>query len=226
VTLLSEQYRDEARIGYWASQEQYSTQQLIEFTKEAEREGIITNMTSDHFHPWWHDGGYGNFTWVWIAAAAERTKKMQFVTGVTAAVYRYNPGIIAQAFASLDVLHPGRMSLGLGSGEAMNEVPLGFDWPDTKVRLASSMALALGSRDYLPPNASSLRNNEYEADAIGVSITRDLRSAISCLRRLSGNNLDAPLHQWELFDSPIPAMALGEKIHQLKSSTNLAGIYE
>jgi len=93
-------------------------------------------MKSDHFHPWWHDGGYGNFTWVWLAAAAERTKKMQFVTGVTAAVCRYNPGIIAQAFASLDVLHPGRISLGVGSGEAMNEVPLGFDWPDTRVKLA------------------------------------------------------------------------------------------
>ena len=61
---------------------------------------------------------------------------MQFVTGVTAAVYRYNPGIIAQAFASLDVLHPGRISLGVGSGEAMNEVPLGFDWPDAKIRLS------------------------------------------------------------------------------------------
>ena len=127
---------NEASIGYWASQEQYSMQQLIEFVKEAEKGGIITTMTSDHFHPWWHDGGYGNFTWVWIATAAERTKKMQFLTGVTAAVYRYNPGIIAQAFASLDVLHPGRISLGVGSGEAMNEVPLGFDWPAAKVRLA------------------------------------------------------------------------------------------
>jgi coenzyme F420-dependent glucose-6-phosphate dehydrogenase len=128
--------RPETSVGYWASQEQYSMEQLIEFVKEAEKGGIITAMTSDHFHPWWHDGGYGNFTWVWLAAVAERTKKMHFVTGVTAAVYRYNPGIIAQAFASLDVLYPGRISLGIGSGEAMNEVPLGFDWPDAKVRLA------------------------------------------------------------------------------------------
>jgi len=104
-----------ASIGYWASQEQYSMQQLIGFVKEAEKGGISTTMTSDHFHPWWHDGGYGNFTWVWLATAAERTKKMHFVTGVTAAVYRYNPGIIAQAFASLDVLHPGRISLGVGA---------------------------------------------------------------------------------------------------------------
>jgi alkanesulfonate monooxygenase SsuD/methylene tetrahydromethanopterin reductase-like flavin-dependent oxidoreductase (luciferase family) len=66
---ITEQYLDEASIGYWASQEQYFMQQLIEFVKEAEREGINTIMTSDHLHPWWHDGGYGNFIWVWLAAA-------------------------------------------------------------------------------------------------------------------------------------------------------------
>ena len=71
-------------------------------------------MTSDHFHPWWHDNAFGNFTWVWLAAAAERTKRMKFVTGVTAPIYRYHPAVIAQAFASLDVLYPGRIALGLG----------------------------------------------------------------------------------------------------------------
>jgi coenzyme F420-dependent glucose-6-phosphate dehydrogenase len=124
------------RLGYWASQEQYAMQDLLKFVIEAEKYGFDSCLTSDHFHPWWHDNGYGNFTWIWIAAAAERTKNMQFITGVTAAVYRYNPGIIAQAFASLDVLYPGRIGLGIGTGEAMNEVPLGFDWPDAKTRLA------------------------------------------------------------------------------------------
>ena len=92
-------------------------------------------MTSDHFHPWWHDNAYGNFAWVWIAAAAERTKRMQFVTGVTAPIFRYHPAIIAQAFASLDILYPGRIGLGLGTGESMNETSLGFDWPRPKARL-------------------------------------------------------------------------------------------
>src|SRR5688500_8559643 len=122
-------------LGYWASQEQYSMQNLLEFVVEAEKGGFTSVLTSDHFHPWWHDNGFGNFTWVWLTAAAERTKKMKFTTGVTAAVYRYNPGIIAQAFASLDVLYPGRIGLGIGTGEAMNEVPLGFDWPDAGIRL-------------------------------------------------------------------------------------------
>jgi G6PDH family F420-dependent oxidoreductase len=123
-------------IGYWASQEQYSMHDLLKFVTEAECGGFKTCLTSDHFHPWWHDNGYGNFTWIWLAAAAERTKQIEFVTGVTAAVYRYNPAIIAQAFASLDVLYKGRIGLGVGTGEAMNEVPVGFDWPAADVRLA------------------------------------------------------------------------------------------
>ncbi len=122
-------------IGYWASQEQYSMQDLIRFVIEAEKGGFTTTMTSDHFHPWWHDNGYGNFTWVWLAAAAERTKNMNFITGVTSPIYRYNPAIIAQAFASLDVLYPGRISLGLGTGEAMNEVSVGFNWTTPEIRL-------------------------------------------------------------------------------------------
>jgi coenzyme F420-dependent glucose-6-phosphate dehydrogenase len=124
-----------ASIGYWAAHEQYSMHELLKFVVEAEKVRFTTAMTSDHFHPWWHDNAYGNFTWIWIAAAAEHTKRIRFVTGVTAPVYRYHPAIIAQAFASLDVLYPGRIGLGLGSGEAMNEVPLGFDWPRAKARL-------------------------------------------------------------------------------------------
>ena len=61
-------------VGYWASQEQYSMQDLLKFVAEAEKGGFNSCLTSDHLHPWWHDNRYGNFTWVWIAAAAERTK--------------------------------------------------------------------------------------------------------------------------------------------------------
>lgn len=107
-------------VGYWTSQEQYSMHDLIKFVIEAEKGGFTTTMTSDHFHPWWHDNGYGNFTWVWLAATAKMTKNMRFVTGVTAAVYWYNPAIIAQDFVSLDVLYPGRIALGVGTEEAMN----------------------------------------------------------------------------------------------------------
>jgi coenzyme F420-dependent glucose-6-phosphate dehydrogenase len=122
-------------IGYWVAHEQYPMQDLFQFVIEAEKSGFRTTMTSDHFHPWWHNGGYSNFAWIWIAVAANMTKKMQFITGVTAPTYRYHPAIIAQAFASLDTLFPNRIGLGIGTGEAMNEVPLGYDWPSPKFRL-------------------------------------------------------------------------------------------
>lgn len=124
------------RIGYWAANEQYPMSKLLEFVVHAEKRGFSATMTSDHFHPWWHTNARGNFTWVWIAAAAERTQGMKFTTGVTSPVYRYNPVIIAQAFASLDELYPGRVALGIGSGESLNEVPPGFDWPVPEERLA------------------------------------------------------------------------------------------
>jgi coenzyme F420-dependent glucose-6-phosphate dehydrogenase len=127
--------KEQKLIGYWAAHEQYSLQHLLKFVIEAEKSGFTTTMTSDHFHPWWHDNAFGNFTWVWIAVAAEKTRKMQFVTGVTSPIYRYHPAIIAQAFASLDVLYPGRIGLGLGTGEALNEVSLGLEWPSQRFRL-------------------------------------------------------------------------------------------
>jgi len=158
-------------IGYWASQEQYSMQQLIDFVKEAEKGGFESTLTSDHFHPWSHTNGHGNFTWVWISAAAKRTKKMKFLTGVTAGVYRYNPGIIAQAFASLDVLYPGRIGLGVGSGEAMNEVPLGFDWPSAEIRVERTIeAIEIINKlwirnDNKSRNSEPSFSNDSKADA-------------------------------------------------------------
>src|SRR5918993_4460317 len=166
-------------VGYWASQEQYSMHDLIKFVIEAEGGGFNTCLTSDHFHPWWHDNGYGNFTWVWLAAAAERTKSMEFLTGVTAGVYRYNPGIIAQAFASLDVLYPGRIGLGVGSGEAMNEVPLGFDWPPAEIRVertieAIQIINKLWSRDRTLKNSErSLNIDSEENNSREASIDDD-----------------------------------------------------
>jgi coenzyme F420-dependent glucose-6-phosphate dehydrogenase len=147
-------------------------QQLIDFVKEAEKGGFESTLTSDHFHPWSHTNGHGNFTWVWLSAVAERTKKMKFTTGVTAAVYRYNPGLIAQAFASLDVLYPGRIGLGVGSGEAMNEVTLGFDWPPAEIRVDRTVESiqiikklwnksATGYNDFEDSRINNKKNNNF-----------------------------------------------------------------
>jgi coenzyme F420-dependent glucose-6-phosphate dehydrogenase len=155
---------DNPSLGYWAAHEQYSMQDLLRFVVEAEKNGFTTTMTSDHFHPWWHDNAYGNFAWVWIAAAAQRTRRMQFVTGVTAPIFRYHPAIIAQAFASLDILYPGRIGLGLGTGESMNETPLGFDWPRPKARLKRVIEAAQIIRKLWQQKTNNDDNNDYDDD--------------------------------------------------------------
>lgn len=82
------------------------------------------------------------------------------------------------------------------------------------------VAFVLLSKSHLPPNAETLRNQEYEADRMAVSITRDIESAISCLSKLVGNNMNAPSHTWELFDSIFPAMTMGQRIEVLRCSFN------
>lgn len=118
------------RLGYWCAQEQYDPNKLLENAVHAEVVGFDIIVTSDHFHPWSDTGGQSGFPWVWLAAAAQRTREVEVGTAVTTPTFRYHPAIVAQAFATLDSLFPGRIFLTLGTGHAMNERPLGFSWPD------------------------------------------------------------------------------------------------
>ncbi len=122
------------RFGYRAVAEQYSPTRLLEFASMAEKQGFEFVSISDHFHPWFHRGGHAAFAWAWIVAAAERTKRVSFGTGVTTPINRYHPAVVAQAFATLGAMYPGRVYLGLGTGEAMNEVPIGQRWPPFRER--------------------------------------------------------------------------------------------
>ena len=90
---------------------------------------------SDHFLPWIPSEAC-TFAWSWLASAAERTKRIALGTSVTAPTLRYNPAIVAQAFATLGTQYPGRIFLGLGTGEALNEVPAGAPWPPLRQRIA------------------------------------------------------------------------------------------
>lgn len=113
----------------------YTPNQLLEHAVLAEKHGFKTLTVSDHFHPWTHSRAHCSFAWVLITAAAERTKNTNIGTFVTAPILRYNPAIIAQAFATLGVLYKNRIFLALGSGEAINEVSVGYHWPDFKERV-------------------------------------------------------------------------------------------
>jgi coenzyme F420-dependent glucose-6-phosphate dehydrogenase len=123
------------KIGYQAQLERYQPLPLLDYSVEAEKAGFDTIWTSDHFHPWAHTDASCGFSWVWMAALAERTKRVEIATGVMCPTIRYHPGIVAQAFATLGNMYPGRIFMGLGTGEAMNEVPLGYAWPPFKERV-------------------------------------------------------------------------------------------
>jgi coenzyme F420-dependent glucose-6-phosphate dehydrogenase len=116
-------------MQYWfaTSTEEFTPSEMLEQAKAAERAGFDGLGTSDHFAPWFPDGQAAQ-AWVYLGALGQATQSM-IGTGVTPIVHHYHPGLVAQAFMSLEELYPGRVFLGAGSGESVNETPLGMDWP-------------------------------------------------------------------------------------------------
>ena len=109
------------RLGYKASAEQFGPRELLDFALAAEENGFESVFISDHFQPWRHSDGHAPFAFAWLAAAGERTKRVALGTSVVTPTFRYHPAIVAQAFGTLGVLLPGRVILGVGTGEHLNE---------------------------------------------------------------------------------------------------------
>src|SRR6267378_6856554 len=124
------------RLGYKASAEQFGPRKLLDFAIAAEHHGFDSVFVSDHFQPWRHSDGHAPFAFAWLAAAGERTSKVALGTSVVTPTFRYHPAIVAQAFGTLGSLYPGRMILGVGTGEHLNEGALGIQWPDNRERFA------------------------------------------------------------------------------------------
>jgi len=125
------------KIGYKASAEQFGPRQLVEFGVAAEQHGFDSAVVSDHYQPWRHEGGHAPFSISWMTAVGERTRTITLGTSVLTATFRYNPAVIAQAFATMGCLYPDRIMLGLGTGEALNDVAVtGIQWPEFKERFA------------------------------------------------------------------------------------------
>ena len=125
------------RLGYKASAEQFGPNELLDFSCYAEEMGFDSVFISDHFQPWKHTEGHAPYSFAWLGALGARTKRIIIGTSVVTPTFRYHPSIVAQAVATLAVMNPNRVVLGLGSGESLNEVPaLGFKWPGFKERQA------------------------------------------------------------------------------------------
>jgi coenzyme F420-dependent glucose-6-phosphate dehydrogenase len=123
------------RYGYKASAEQFGPRELLEFARRAEADGLDTIAVSDHFQPWRHHGGHAPNVLPWLGALGQATESARLGTSVLTPTMRYHPSVIAQAFATLGCLLPGRVVLGVGTGESMNETPAtAAPWPGAKER--------------------------------------------------------------------------------------------
>jgi coenzyme F420-dependent glucose-6-phosphate dehydrogenase len=124
-------------VGYKASAEQFGPRALVELGVRAEEVGLDSVWVSDHFQPWRHEGGHAPSALAVLAAIGERTERVVLGTSVLTPTFRYNPAVLAQQLATLALLSPGRVVLGVGTGEALNEISVGLEeWPDFKERWA------------------------------------------------------------------------------------------
>jgi coenzyme F420-dependent glucose-6-phosphate dehydrogenase len=132
-------------VGYKASAEQFAPRELVDFSALAEDLGFDSVAVSDHFQPWRHNTGHAPGALTWLGAVGEATNSAILGTSVVTPTMRYHPSIVAQSFATLACLNPGRVFLGVGTGESMNETPAtGNEWPGAKERrrrLAESIKL-------------------------------------------------------------------------------------
>jgi alkanesulfonate monooxygenase SsuD/methylene tetrahydromethanopterin reductase-like flavin-dependent oxidoreductase (luciferase family) len=116
-------------MGFMLGHEQFPIPELLKLGVAAEQAGFDVLATSDHLQPWQSNEGHCGKAWITMAALGERTRRAWIGPTVTCPSFRYNPAVVAEAFASLSLLYPNRIFLGLGSGEALNEQAATGSWP-------------------------------------------------------------------------------------------------
>jgi TAT-translocated FGD2 family F420-dependent dehydrogenase len=121
-------------VGYMLAHEQFPVPQLVKIGAHADRMGFDLLAMSDHIQPWQANERHAGEAWVTLGAVGQRARQTWMGTTVTCPILRYNPAVVAEAFASLSLLYPGRVFLGLGSGEALNEEAATGQWPAWRER--------------------------------------------------------------------------------------------
>ncbi len=121
-------------VGYMLAHEQFPVPELVQIGKLAAHSGFHLLATSDHLQPWQANQGHSGDAWVTLGALGGQSAQSWMGTTVTCPTFRYNPAVVAQAFASLGLLYPNRVFLGVGSGEALNEAAATGDWPKWQER--------------------------------------------------------------------------------------------
>jgi coenzyme F420-dependent glucose-6-phosphate dehydrogenase len=124
------------KFAWLCSHESYQPEALVEQATAAEEAGFDVVLGSDHFHPWVDDTSAAGFVWSWLGAVAQATRRVELGTSVTCPLFHYHPALVAQMAATVDRLSDGRLFLGVGTGEAINERSMGFPFPGYAERQA------------------------------------------------------------------------------------------
>ena len=123
-----------ARFGYTLMTEQAGPKELVRHAVRAEEVGFDFEVMSDHYSPWLTEQGHAPYAWSVLGAVAHATERVGLMTYVTCPTVRYHPAVVAQKAATIQILADGRFTLGLGSGESLNEHVVGEGWPSIDTR--------------------------------------------------------------------------------------------
>jgi G6PDH family F420-dependent oxidoreductase len=151
------------RYGYFLSCEEYPPEELVRQARLAEEAGFDGLWISDHFHPWLDEQGESGFVWSVIGAISQATS-LRVTTAVTCPLVRVHPAVIAQAAATSALLTGGKFSLGVGTGEALNEHILGDQWPPAEQRLEMLEEAVHVIRELLTGQLISHAGDHYTVD--------------------------------------------------------------
>lgn len=157
-----------SRIGYTLMTEQSGPRDLVRYARRAEEVGFEFEVSSDHHSPWLVDQGHAPYAWTVLGAVAQVTSHVELMTYVTCPTMRYHPAVVAQKAATMGVLSEGRFTLGLGSGENLNEHVVGGGWPAVRTRQDMLVEAIEIIRALHAGELVTYRGEHFEVDAARV----------------------------------------------------------
>ena len=186
------------KLGYKASAEQFSGNQLLDFTCQAEAAGFDSVFLSDHFQPWRHTNGHAPYSLALMGAMGAKTTRIKIGTSVLTPTFRYHPSIVAQAFGTMGTMFPGRIILGIGTGEGLNEVPaMGMEWPPMKERFARFRESVRLIKQLWSEDRVTFDGDYYKTESATIYDRPDTPVPIyRCRRRPDGRQVCRSRRQW------------------------------
>jgi G6PDH family F420-dependent oxidoreductase len=155
-------------FGYTLMTEQSGPRELVSYAVAAEEVGFDFEVSSDHFSPWLTEQGHAPYAWTLLGAVAQATSRVGLMTYVTCPTQRYHPAVVAQKAATLGLLSEGRFTLGLGSGESLNEHVVGGGWPGLVTRQEKLVEAVEIIRELFTGELVDYRGNHFDVDSARI----------------------------------------------------------